>query len=108
MVTAGLGVAALPLNARQISLRVKFAMRPLVRPMVARRVCLFLRRDLTPSPAAAACASPAAAAFRDLRQYVKAGGYPGARGAGVSGDGHFDRIPIAHGGELPGISLELP
>ena len=100
MVTAGLGVAALPLNARQISLRVKFAMRPLVRPMVARRVCLFLRRDLTPSPAAAA--------FRDLRQYVKAGGYPGARGAGVSGDGHFDRIPITHGGELPGISLELP
>ena len=71
MVAAGLGVAALPVNARQVSPRARFATRPLVRPVVARRVCLFLRRDLAPSPAAAA--------FRDfLRAYVKAGGYPGS------------------------------
>jgi DNA-binding transcriptional LysR family regulator len=71
MVAAGLGVAALPLNARQVSPKVTVRVRPLVRPAVARRVCLFFRRDLAPSPAAAE--------FRDfLREYVKAGGYPGA------------------------------
>jgi len=75
MVAAGLGVAALPVNARQVSPRARLATRPLVRPVVERRVCLFLRRDLAPSPAAGA--------FRDfLRGYVKAGGYPGSVLAG--------------------------
>jgi DNA-binding transcriptional LysR family regulator len=69
MVAVGLGVAALPVNARQVSPKVKVAMRPLVRPAVSRRVCLFKRRDSS--------LAPAAAAFHEfMRDFVRAGGYP--------------------------------
>lgn len=71
MVAAGLGVAALPVNARQVSPKVKVNVRPLVRPVVPRRVCLFLRREVAPTPAVAALQ-----AF--LQEYVRAGGYPGS------------------------------
>lgn len=71
MVAAGLGVAALPVNARQVSPKVKVHVRPLVRPVVPRRVCLFLRREVAPTPAVAALQ-----AF--LQEYVRAGGYPGS------------------------------
>ena len=71
MVAAGLGVAALPVNARQVSPKVKVHVRPLVRPTVPRRVCLFLRREVAPTPAAGA--------FQTfIQQYVQAGGYPGS------------------------------
>lgn len=68
MVAVGLGVAALPINARQV-MRVRVAVRPLVRPAVTRRVCLFKRHD--------SGLSPAAAAFHQfMREFVRAGGYP--------------------------------
>ena len=54
MVAAGLGVAALPVNARQLTPKVRIAVRPLVRPVVPRRVCLFKPRDRGLSPAAEA------------------------------------------------------
>lgn len=54
MVAAGLGVAALPVNARQLTPKVRIAVRPLVRPVVPRRVCLFRPRDRGLSPAAEA------------------------------------------------------
>jgi DNA-binding transcriptional LysR family regulator len=76
MVAAGLGVAALPVNARQISPKVSVRARPLVRPKVPRRVCLFTRREVAPTPAAAA--------FREFLQgYVRGGGYPGSAEAGA-------------------------
>jgi DNA-binding transcriptional LysR family regulator len=71
MVAAGLGVAALPVNARQVSPKVNVHVRPLVRPTVTRRVCLFLRREVAPTPAAAAFQ-----AF--VQDYVRRGGYPGS------------------------------
>ena len=71
MVAAGLGVAALPVNARQVSPKVKVHVRPLVRPTVPRRVSLFLRRDIAPTPAAEAFQS-------FIQGYVRAGGYPGS------------------------------
>ena len=77
MVAAGLGVAALPINARQVSSRVKVHARPLVRPTVARRVCAFVRHESSPTPAAAA--------FRAfLGEYVRAGGYPGSPAEGAA------------------------
>lgn len=54
MVAAGLGVAALPVNARHLTPKVRIAVRPLVRPVVPRRVCLFKPRDRGLSPAAEA------------------------------------------------------
>lgn len=64
MVAAGLGVAALPVNARQLTPKVRIAVRPLVRPVVPRRVCLFKPRDRG--------LSPAAEAFRTfLREHLK-------------------------------------
>ena len=64
MVAAGLGVAALPVNARQLTPRVRIAVRPLVRPVVPRRVCLFKPRDRG--------LSPAAESFRTfLREHLK-------------------------------------
>lgn len=71
MVAAGLGVAALPVNARQVSPKVQVHVRPLVRPIVRRRVCLFLRREVAPAPAAAAFQS-------FIQEYVRSGGYPGS------------------------------
>lgn len=71
MVAAGLGVAALPVNARQVSPKVTVHARPLIRPTVPRRVCLFMRREVAPTPAAAA--------FQEFLQgYVRRGGYPGS------------------------------
>jgi DNA-binding transcriptional LysR family regulator len=71
MVAAGLGVAALPVNARQVSPKVSVHARPLVRPTVPRRVCLFMRHEVAPTPAAAA--------FQEFLQgYVRSGGYPGS------------------------------
>jgi DNA-binding transcriptional LysR family regulator len=76
MVAAGLGVAALPVNARQVSPKVSVRARPLVRPKVPRRVCLFMRREVAPTPAAAA--------FQEFVQgYVRSGGYPGSAVAGA-------------------------
>ena len=70
MVATGMGVSALPVNARQVTPRVRVAVRPLVRPVVPRRVCLFKRRD--------SGLSPAAEAFHlSLREHVRQGGYPG-------------------------------
>jgi LysR family transcriptional regulator, carnitine catabolism transcriptional activator len=70
MVAAGMGVAALPVNARQVTPKVRVAVRPLVRPVVPRRVSLFKRRD--------SGLSPAAEAFHlSLREHVRQGGYPG-------------------------------
>jgi DNA-binding transcriptional LysR family regulator len=71
MVAAGLGIAALPVNARQVSPKVKVLVRPLVRPAVSRRVCVFLRREVKPSPAAAAF-------LEFAREYVRASGWPGS------------------------------
>jgi DNA-binding transcriptional LysR family regulator len=69
MVAAGLGVAPLPVNARQVTQRVKVQMRPLVRPAVSRRVTVLRRR--------AASLTPAAAAFEVfLRDYVRSGAFP--------------------------------
>jgi DNA-binding transcriptional LysR family regulator len=66
MVAAGLGVAALPVNVRQVSRRVQVHTRLLVRPTVQRTLGVFSRSD--------AALSPAAAAFRDhLQAFVKAG-----------------------------------
>ncbi|HTO48792.1 MAG TPA: LysR family transcriptional regulator [Burkholderiales bacterium] len=71
MTAAGLGVAALPLNARQVSPRVKVLARPLVRPAVKRRIVMFMRREVQ--------LAPAAASFLEFaREYVRAGGYPGS------------------------------
>lgn len=68
MVAADLGVAALPVNARQLSPRVKVLVRPIVRPVVERRVCLLTRRGVA--------LTPAADAFRlFLEDYVRGGGY---------------------------------
>lgn len=76
MVAAGLGVAALPVNARQVSPKVTVHARPLVRPTVPRRVCLFLRREVA--------ATPAAGEFQAfLQTYVRGGGYPGSAVAGA-------------------------
>lgn len=66
MVAAGLGVAALPVNVRQVSRRVKVHARALVRPTVRRRLGVFCRSD--------AELSPAAAAFRQyLQDFVRDG-----------------------------------
>lgn len=54
MVAAGLGVSVLPVNARQVSPRAKVEMRRLTRPTVERQVSLFMRRNVAPTPAAAA------------------------------------------------------
>jgi DNA-binding transcriptional LysR family regulator len=71
MAAAGLGVGALPFNARQVSPRVKVLARPLVRPSVRRRIVMFRRRETQ--------LAPAAASFVDFaREYVRGGGYPGA------------------------------
>jgi DNA-binding transcriptional LysR family regulator len=69
MVAAGLGVAPLPVNARQVSSRVKVQVRPLIRPMLERRVAIFRRRESSLSPAAAAFES-------FLRDYVRSGAFP--------------------------------
>jgi DNA-binding transcriptional LysR family regulator len=69
MVAAGLGVAPLPVNARQVGPRVKVQVRPLMRPTIARRVAIFRRRETA--------LSPAAAAFEGfLRDYVRSGAFP--------------------------------
>ena len=54
MVAAGMGIAPLPLNAREVSPRVRVKAVALERPVVPRRVAVFTRRDILPSPAAAA------------------------------------------------------
>ncbi|MCC2673231.1 MAG: transcriptional regulator, LysR family [Ramlibacter sp.] len=54
MVAAGLGVAALPVNVRQVSRRVKVHARMLVAPTVQRRLGILARSDAELSPAAAA------------------------------------------------------
>ncbi len=54
LVANGLGVAALPVNARQVTPAVDVQVRPLVRPAVARRVVTFRRQLTELSPAAAA------------------------------------------------------
>lgn len=54
MVAAGLGVAALPVNVRQVSPRVKVHARLLVRPTVKRRLGVYSRSDTELSPAAQA------------------------------------------------------
>jgi LysR family carnitine catabolism transcriptional activator len=71
MVAAGLGVAALPVNARQVSPTGRVLARPLVRPVVKRRIVAFARREVQPSPAAASF-------LEFVRGYVRGGGYPGA------------------------------
>lgn len=69
MVAAGLGVAALPVNVRQVSRRVQVHTRLLVRPTVKRRLGVFSRSDAT--------LSPAAAAFRaHLQAFVQNGNGP--------------------------------
>ncbi|HUN90662.1 MAG TPA: LysR family transcriptional regulator [Burkholderiaceae bacterium] len=69
LVANGMGVSALPLNARQLTSKVRVAVRPLVRPVMPRRVCVFRRRDIGLSPAAEAFQS-------ELRAHVRAGGFP--------------------------------
>ncbi|AGU48185.1 transcriptional regulator, LysR family [Variovorax paradoxus B4] len=54
MVAAGLGVAALPVNVRQVSPRVKVHARLLVRPTVKRKLGIYSRSDTELSPAAKA------------------------------------------------------
>lgn len=54
MVAAGLGVAALPVNVRQVSPRVKVHARLLVRPTVKRKLGVYSRADTELSPAAQA------------------------------------------------------
>lgn len=54
MVASGLGLAALPMNASQVSRRVNIVTRKLVRPTVLRRLGVFARNDATLSPAAIA------------------------------------------------------
>lgn len=54
MVAAGLGVAALPVNVRQVSPRVKVHARLLVRPTVRRKLGVYSRADTELSPAAQA------------------------------------------------------
>ena len=54
MVAAGLGVAALPVNVRQLARGAGVQTRLLVRPTVQRRVGIFARSDVVLSPAAAA------------------------------------------------------
>ncbi|HUK64015.1 MAG TPA: LysR substrate-binding domain-containing protein, partial [Dongiaceae bacterium] len=76
MVAAGLGVAPLPVNARQVSPRVKVQVRSLVRPTVTRVVAVFQRRDVT--------LSPAAQAFQQfVRDYVRLGAFPVQAGVRV-------------------------
>jgi DNA-binding transcriptional LysR family regulator len=76
MVAAGLGVSPLPVNARQVSPRVKVQMRPLTRPIVTRLVAVFRRKG--------ASLSPAASAFeRFLRDYVRSGAFPVQQGLRV-------------------------
>lgn len=66
MVAAGLGVAALPVNVRQVSRRVAVHARLLVNPTVQRRLGVFARSD--------AELSPAAMAFRrHLENFVRIG-----------------------------------
>jgi DNA-binding transcriptional LysR family regulator len=69
MVAAGMGIAALPVNARQVTPKVRVAVRSLVRPAVSRRVCVFKRHGIGHSPAAAVF-------LQFLRDYVREGGYP--------------------------------
>ena len=54
MVAAGLGVAPLPLNAREVSPKVRVKSLALERPIVPRRVAVFTRRETRLTPAAAA------------------------------------------------------
>src|SRR4249920_737848 len=54
MVAAGLGVAALPINVRQVSPRVKVHARLLVRPTIKRKLGVYSRADIELSPAARA------------------------------------------------------
>jgi DNA-binding transcriptional LysR family regulator len=69
MVAAGLGVSPLPVNARQVSSRVKVQVRPLMRPTVPRLVAIFRKRGTS--------LSPAATAFQEfLRDYVRSGAFP--------------------------------
>jgi DNA-binding transcriptional LysR family regulator len=70
MVAAGLGVAPLPLNARQVSPKVRVVARPLVRPVVRRQIVVFRRREVQLVPAAASFVEFA-------REFVRTGGYPG-------------------------------
>jgi len=66
MVAAGLGVAALPVNVRQVSRRVGVQARLLVNPTVQRQLGVFARSD--------AELSPAAQAFRHhLEEFIRAG-----------------------------------
>lgn len=69
MVAAGLGVAALPVNVRQVAKRVRVHARLLVRPTVQRRLGILERSDAEPSPAAVAFR-------RFLEDYARAGGGP--------------------------------
>ena len=75
MVAAGLGLAPLPVNAREVSSKVRVRAVALARPVAPRRVVVFTRRDTVPSPAAAA--------FQQfLETYAAAGGHaPVAPGA---------------------------
>lgn len=66
MVAAGLGVAALPVNVRQLSRRAGVQARLLVRPTVKRHLCVFSRSDAELSPAAAAF-------LQHLQAYVRSG-----------------------------------
>ena len=54
MVAAGLGIAPLPLNAREVSPKVRVKSLALEQPIVPRRVAVFTRRETRPTPAAAA------------------------------------------------------
>lgn len=54
MVAAGVGIAPLPLNARELSTRVRVKAVALTRPVAPRRVAVFTRRAVQPAPAAAA------------------------------------------------------
>ena len=54
MVAAGLGVAPLPLNAREVSPKVRVKSLALEQPIVPRRVAVFTRRETRLTPAAAA------------------------------------------------------
>lgn len=66
MVAAGLGVAALPVNVRQLSRRAGVQARLLVRPTVKRHLGVFFRSDAELSPAAAAF-------LEHLRAFVRTG-----------------------------------
>ncbi|MBL8377564.1 MAG: LysR family transcriptional regulator [Burkholderiales bacterium] len=51
LAAAGLGVATLPVNARQLSAALPVAVRELVAPTVRREVAIFHLREYTPTPA---------------------------------------------------------